>query len=70
MKAARPHFTSSTKRSKPSANFFETIEAAKFVPDEELAKPDDPEAGPLQMFTRFFGFRKRGSGHTLSSVAL
>ena len=47
----------------------EQMEEAKLVPDNELAKADDPEAGPLAMFTRFFGFRKRGSGHHLSSVA-
>ena len=45
------------------------MEEAKLVPESEIAKSDDPEAGPMQMFTRFFGFRKRGGGHHLSSVA-
>ena len=33
---------------------------------------EDPDSawGSLQMFVRFFGYRKRGSGQTLSSVAL
>jgi len=46
----------------------EEMEEAKLVPDTELAKSDEPDAGPLQMFTRFFGFRKRGLGHTMSNT--
>ena len=48
----------------------EAMEQAKLVPDDELLKGEETDAGPLAMFTRFFGFRKRGSGHQLSSVAL
>ena len=44
-------------------NLHEAMEEAKLVPDAQLGKPDDPEQGPLHMFTRFFGFRKRGFGH-------
>lgn len=64
----------------------ETMEADKLVPDNELqravaavaasAETADPElssagdTGPAAMFSRFFGFRKRGSGHHLTSVAI
>jgi hypothetical protein len=37
------------------------------VPQEESTTG---EYGPTAMFARFFGFRKRGSGHHLTSVAL
>ena len=47
----------------------DTLEESKLVPEGEVNMAVDPEAGPLQMFTRFFGFRKRGQGHSLSSVA-
>ena len=60
----------------------EQMEADKLVPDEELmravATTEGPVGmedsttgeGPAAMFSRFFGFRKRGSGHQLTSVAL
>jgi hypothetical protein len=63
----------------------ETMELDKLVPEQELqravqavqasADSADPElssageSGPAAMFARFFGFRKRGSGHHMTSVA-
>ena len=37
------------------------------VPDAELPQLEDSE-GPMYMFSRFFGFRKRGSSHHPSSA--
>ena len=48
----------------------ESMEADKMVPDATIPQSDEPSDTPMAMFVRFFGFRKRGSGQQLSSVAL
>ena len=44
------------------------VAASAETADPELSSAGD--TGPAAMFSRFFGFRKRGSGHHLTSVAI
>jgi len=45
----------------------QAVQASADSADPELSSAG--ESGPAAMFARFFGFRKRGSGHHMTSVA-